>query len=150
MDKPDNIFGKVVESTGAVLLQQLESGVSEGYLSPFGAETPDTLNLFGRKACHRNSPDLSFLAGLASTGLRAGAFLSGSQLGANYNQLADFVRQNLPVLVAGGGGGSVNTGRHLVLSNGWHMADLELSLLSAMGLPLASFGVNGDVPLPLT
>ena len=99
MDKPDNIFGKVVESTGAVLLQQLESGVSEGYLSPFGAETPDTLNLFGRKACHRNSPDLSFLAGLASTGLRAGAFLSGSQLGANYNQLADFVRQNLPVLV---------------------------------------------------
>ncbi|MCO6480157.1 MAG: 4Fe-4S binding protein [Phaeodactylibacter sp.] len=99
MNDPNNIFGKAVESTGAELLQQLEAALSEGYLSPKGKEASPGLNIFGRLGHHRHGSGLSFLAGLAGTGLRAGAFLTGNQLGANYNQLAELTRHNLPVLV---------------------------------------------------
>ena len=99
MSDPNNIFGKKVERTTAALLQQLEAGLSEGFLSAEAEGAPNIRNIFGRKPCSRNGTDLSFLAGMASGGLRTAAFLSGSQLGANYNQLAALARQNLAVLV---------------------------------------------------
>jgi hypothetical protein len=46
---------------------------------------------------------------------------------------------NLPVLVAGRGGGALRTGRHVVYQ-GTPLANLFVSLLAAVGAPVASFG----------
>lgn len=99
MNDQNTILGKTIETTGAELLPQLEAALSEGYLSSDAADAAAARNIFGRIGQHRRGSDLSFLAGLASTGLRTSAFLKGAQLGANHNQLAGLVRQNLAALV---------------------------------------------------
>ncbi|MCB9052285.1 MAG: 4Fe-4S binding protein [Lewinellaceae bacterium] len=99
MNDQHNIFGKTIKSTAAELIRNLESGISEGFLSSDPMEGSPGKNLFGRTSCHRFGSDLSFLTGLASTGLRTSAFLNGGQLSANYNQLEGLVRQNLAALV---------------------------------------------------
>jgi len=54
--------------------------------------------------------------------------------------------RDLPVLLAGGGSGTVTSGRHLDLS-GTPIADLYLSMASAHGLELGSFGQDGTGPI---
>ena len=99
MNYQNNIFGKTITHTAAGLVRQLESGLGEGFLSAEATEVKNIHNIFGRKPSFRTGTDLSFLAGMASSGLRTAAFLSGAQLGANYNQLAALARQNLAALV---------------------------------------------------
>jgi hypothetical protein len=54
---------------------------------------------------------------------------------------------NLPVVMAGRGGGVVQTGRH-VIHSGVRLANLYLSILQAYGADVGSFGnSNGTVPL---
>jgi hypothetical protein len=56
---------------------------------------------------------------------------------------------NLPVLLAGGGGGAVSPGRHLRYANSTPIANLFVSLLRAVGKPgVTSFGDDGTGPLP--
>jgi hypothetical protein len=57
---------------------------------------------------------------------------------------------NMPVLLAGRGGGSVQPGRHLRWSSEQRLADLFLTVLQAFGIPRASFGMDGTAPLSLT
>lgn len=47
---------------------------------------------------------------------------------------------NLPVLVAGRGGGSLHTGRHIRYEKNTPMANLYLSMLDRMGVPAERFG----------
>jgi hypothetical protein len=47
---------------------------------------------------------------------------------------------NLPVLVAGRGGGSITTGRHLKLESETPMNNLHLSLIDRMGAQVETFG----------
>jgi hypothetical protein len=53
---------------------------------------------------------------------------------------------NLPVVVAGAGGGTIATGEHRRYS-GQPLADLFIALAGGLGLDLAGFGDNGTGPL---
>lgn len=57
---------------------------------------------------------------------------------------------DLPVIVAGGGGGAVLPGRHIALPAGTPMANLFLTMLQAAGVPESSFGQDSTGPLDLS
>ncbi len=54
---------------------------------------------------------------------------------------------NLPVVVAGGGGGTVATGTHRRYANAPPMAELFIALARGLGVPLTTFGDDGTKPL---
>ena len=56
---------------------------------------------------------------------------------------------NLPILLAGRGGGAVQPGRHLRFSGSPSVADLFLTVLRAFGIQDATFGSDGTTPLTL-
>ncbi|HRI87945.1 MAG TPA: DUF1552 domain-containing protein [Candidatus Hydrogenedentes bacterium] len=47
---------------------------------------------------------------------------------------------NLPIIVAGGGGGALRTGQHVANPKGTPLCNLYVSMLNAMGVPAESFG----------
>lgn len=51
--------------------------------------------------------------------------------------------KNLPLVLAGRGGGSVAAGRHLVYPKGTPLCDLYRGILSRMGAPVPAFGDSG-------
>ena len=55
---------------------------------------------------------------------------------------------NMPVLLAGGGGGRLDTGRHVQFANPAPIADLFLGMLDAFDAPEATFGIDGTGILP--
>jgi Protein of unknown function (DUF1552) len=54
---------------------------------------------------------------------------------------------NMPVVLAGRGGGAVVTGRHLAFPGGTPLAKLFLAILKFGGSKTATFGQGGDAPL---
>ncbi len=54
---------------------------------------------------------------------------------------------NMPIVVAGGGGGSIATGVHRRYTGGPPIADLFIALAGGLGLDLARFGDDGTKPL---
>jgi hypothetical protein len=50
------------------------------------------------------------------------------------------LHHDLPILVAGGGGGQVKGGRHLKMTDNTPLANLWLTLVGKMGLPIEQFG----------
>ena len=54
---------------------------------------------------------------------------------------------NLPVVVAGGGGGTIATGTHRRYSGGLPLANLFIALASGLGVTLSTFGDDGTQPL---
>ena len=56
---------------------------------------------------------------------------------------------NLPILLAGRGGGAVQPGRHLRFSGAPSVANLFLTVLRAFGIQDATFGQDGTAPLTL-
>lgn len=55
--------------------------------------------------------------------------------------------RDLPVLLAGGGNGAHDPGRHVVVSPDRPIADLWLTLLQAFGAEVEAFGVDGTTPV---
>ncbi|MCY4510607.1 MAG: DUF1552 domain-containing protein [Acidobacteria bacterium] len=54
--------------------------------------------------------------------------------------------QNLPILVAGGGGGAIKGGRHVVCPEGTPLTDLQYTMLAKLGVPVDGFsGTNGEI-----
>ena len=52
--------------------------------------------------------------------------------------------QNLPILVAGGGGGEIKGGRHVVCPEGTPLTDLQYTMLAKLGVPVDGFsGTKG-------
>lgn len=51
---------------------------------------------------------------------------------------------NLPVLLAGKGGGTLQPGRHLQFGNNMPIANLYLTLMQKMGMNVSSFGDDGN------
>lgn len=47
---------------------------------------------------------------------------------------------NLPIILAGGGGGNINSGRHIACSKNTPLCNLYVSMLDRMGTPADSFG----------
>jgi hypothetical protein len=56
---------------------------------------------------------------------------------------------NMPILLAGRGGGAVQPGQHLRFSGGPSVANLFLTILRAFGIQDATFGDDGTAPLTL-
>ncbi len=56
---------------------------------------------------------------------------------------------NLPILLAGGASGRLETGRHVVYGGGELLSDLFLALAGLMGVSLAAFGDESNGPLSL-
>lgn len=54
---------------------------------------------------------------------------------------------NLPVIIAGGGGGTIRQGTHTRFTTGTPMSNLFLAFLQALGSPQATFGDDGTAPL---
>ncbi len=54
---------------------------------------------------------------------------------------------NMPVVVAGGGGGTIATGQHRRYTAGEPVADLMIALAGGLGLDLPTFGDDGTRPL---
>jgi hypothetical protein len=66
------------------------------------------------------------------------------------SEISDGNRHNhddLPVIIAGQGGGTFNTGRH-VRYNDDPIANLFISMLDAVGVEADTFGMDGSGPLP--
>jgi hypothetical protein len=59
-------------------------------------------------------------------------------------------RSEMPVLLAGRGGGAVQSGRHLRWDTRRQVGDLFLTVLDAFGIPRTSFGETGTAPLSLS
>lgn len=55
---------------------------------------------------------------------------------------------DLPVLLAGGGGGMVTPGRHVSYPGNTPIANLFVSILQGMGVATSTFGDDGTAPLP--
>jgi len=55
--------------------------------------------------------------------------------------------RNMPILLAGGANGAISPGRHLVYDKSFSVAQLYISMLTAMGVPTSSFG-DATSPLP--
>jgi hypothetical protein len=53
----------------------------------------------------------------------------------------------MPILLAGGGSGAFNPGRHISFANDESVGRLFVSILQAFGVPDTTFGDNGDAPL---
>ncbi|MFT7623619.1 MAG: hypothetical protein ACI9WU_002802 [Myxococcota bacterium] len=54
---------------------------------------------------------------------------------------------NLPVVVAGSGGGAFETGKHLTYADNEPLANLFVSTLNALDVPDQTFGMDGTKPL---
>ena len=71
------------------------------------------------------------------------AVLFVSSMGDGYEHLTF----DLPVILAGRGGGALSPGTHTLYEGHRPIADLYLALMQLMGLDVPSFGVDGTTPL---
>jgi hypothetical protein len=68
--------------------------------------------------------------------------------GSGINNSNEHTHDNLPILMVGGAGGKVKGGRHLRSPLGTPMANLYVSMLNIMGVPVDRFGdCNGKLDL---
>ena len=56
---------------------------------------------------------------------------------------------NIPILLAGRGGGKINSGRHIACEKNTPLCNLYVSMLDTMGTPVESFG-DSTQPLPIS
>ena len=91
-----------------------------------------------------------FMERLAKTPDGDGSLLDHSILmhGAGMSNSDTHFHHDLPILLAGGGAGSIKTGRHLALPAETPLANLHLTILDKMGVPVENFGdANGKIDL---
>ena len=89
------------------------------------------------------------LAKLKSLPEGEGSVLDQSMIlfGAGIRDGNEHSARNLPILLAGRGGGTLDTGRHLVFERETPLADLYFSMLNRMGAPVERFADStGELP----
>lgn len=68
--------------------------------------------------------------------------------GAGMSEGNGHVPRNLPILLVGGGSGTLKSGRHLKFADGTPLANMHLSLLDKLGVPVETLG-NSTGPVNL-
>jgi hypothetical protein len=54
--------------------------------------------------------------------------------------------ENLPILVVGGGGGEIKSGRHVICARGTPLTNLQYTMLLKLGVPVDRFsGSDGEI-----
>jgi hypothetical protein len=115
---------------------------------------------------HNDSPDLvekmsrinryhvelfaKFLAKLRATPDGDGTLLDNTMIlyGSGISNSTRHAPENLPLMLVGGGGGTLNGGRHLSYAGEPSMANLLVTLMDKMGLPMETVGGStGKLPL---
>ena len=99
MELSKKIFGETVSLAAPNAVHLLESTISEGILTPSGWEAQPVAHTFGRTPNRFVSNDLSYLLGIASSGLRTAGFLQGEDLMKNFGQLSALARQHIGAVV---------------------------------------------------
>jgi hypothetical protein len=91
-----------------------------------------------------------FLQKLATMREGAGTVLDHSfvLLGCGFSDGNKHDPANLPILLAGRGGGEIESGRHIACSPGTPLCNLYLSMLQTLGIPAEQFG-DSSQPLSL-
>ncbi len=56
-------------------------------------------------------------------------------------------QEHLPIIVAGGAGGALKPGKHIIYTSQASKADLFITLMRSVGVDVAKFGGDGDVAL---
>ena len=91
-----------------------------------------------------------FLEKLRSTSDGDGSLLDHSMIiyGAGMGNSNAHDPLNLPIVVAGGGGGTIKGGRHVRVSQGTPLSNLHLTALEKMGISAESLGDStGELPV---
>ena len=83
-----------------------------------------------------------FIGKLAATPDGDGSLLDHSLVmhGAGMSNSDTHFHHDLPILIAGGGAGRINTGRHVALPAETPLANLHLTIIDKMGIPTENFG----------
>jgi hypothetical protein len=83
-----------------------------------------------------------FLDKLKSTAEGDGCLLDNSVIlyGCGLSDSNSHLHTDLPIIVAGGAGGSINGGRHVRYPSGTPLTNLQLTLLDRLGVQLDKFG----------
>jgi hypothetical protein len=83
-----------------------------------------------------------FVEKMAATRDGDGSLLDHSLLmhGAGMSNSDTHFHHDLPILIAGGGAGHIKTGRHLALPAETPLANLHLTIIDKMGIPVENFG----------
>lgn len=92
--KPPIINNKRMKAT----LEQLEHSICEGLISSSPVNCGGT-NKFHRNVIIEHTPDISFISGLAATGLRGSALINCSELTVNLGQITDAARKKIPIII---------------------------------------------------
>ena len=91
-----------------------------------------------------------FLEKMASTQDGDGSLLDHSAMvyGAGMGNSNAHDPLDLPIVLAGGGGGTIKGGRHVRLPEGTPLANMHLTILGKMGIPAERLGdATGDLPV---
>ena len=99
---------------------------------------PETLAKLTKIQTYHMSLFASFLEKLRSTPDGDGSLLDHAMIvyGAGFSDSNAHSPRNLPILLAGGGGGQVKGGQHLVYPDGAPLANLHVALLDKFGMPV--------------
>jgi pyruvate/2-oxoacid:ferredoxin oxidoreductase alpha subunit/ferredoxin len=81
------------------LIEKLGCKVCEGFQTSSIIHQGQAINAFHRTVTKHQSPDLSFIIGLISSGLRGSAVLDSDQINQNEDQFITAARQHLPLIV---------------------------------------------------
>ena len=99
---------------------------------------PETLAKLTKIQTYHTSLFANFLEKLRATPDGDGSLLDHVMIvyGAGFSDSNAHSPRNLPILLAGGGGGQVKGGQHLVYPNGAPLANLHVALLDKFGMPV--------------
>ena len=81
------------------ILEKMAGLIGEGFQTDSADLSQQRLNVFHRPVMIYNSPDLSFMSGFVSSGLRGSAFLYAHDLSRNDAQLVSIARNHLPLVI---------------------------------------------------
>ena len=110
-------------------------------------QDPEKLATLTRISTHHVTQLAYYLDRLRSTPDGRGSLLDSMVLvyGAGMSDGNSHSPDNLPILLAGGGAGAVEGGRHVRYWDGTPLENLHLTLLSKLGLPAEQFGESTGV-----